>query len=468
VVFPSSLASSFFSRRIVLCKIRLYSGEPCFRNRIRLGILSYSLHARCDEVSTKRKNAKEITPEGKSATLRKMFARALDPFTMMRLEKSIFQSNIPVEDVSAEEFDSYLRGRLQLHRRFSEMYEAGYDRTKPLSSQTEESLRRDKDVFHLLEVTQWIFSHLYQKNTEKATALLSVFTLLHPSLLMTMLTWSRSGFILMHDRDVIRDGVTVTSWVKGGRTELFQLLLQRYISSEWSFLVDGIVEGEIGSSGACDILELLLEAGFKPTWNILCAAISRSKIDIINILLTHGMSLSAPELLEEWGNYSSPLSVALMTRNISVVRTLLMYGADPRAVDYKGITVIMNAFTASSSEECLLEILDCGVDTSICNQYGDCPLFQSLSGKYSTKIVEAVIASGADVNYRDAVGNTPLRYVQGDDAKSKELRALLLSKGATDLGNAGKPEANRWFLHESMTDIFVEEETEEADEEADE
>lgn len=96
--------------------------------------------------------------------------------------------------------------------------------------------------------------------------------------------------------------------------------------------------------------------------------------------------------------------------DLPLALSLIAQGADVRAVDKEGNTVLHHA-ARSGDGECLAGLLQCGVDLAAQNHAGETPLHLALAGGSSSFTSRPLLDAGAPLNVQDDLGNTPLHYL---------------------------------------------------------
>lgn len=120
----------------------------------------------------------------------------------------------------------------------------------------------------------------------------------------------------------------------------------------------------------------------------------------------------------------TPFLRAALAGDVTVMRLLLDYGADPHIPTYEGTTPLMAAAgvnwvvdqTYTESDESLMEAvklcLELGADVNAANSMGLTPLLGAVN-RGSNDIIRTLVDHGADLYVKDAVGRTALRWAEG-------------------------------------------------------
>jgi ankyrin repeat protein len=125
---------------------------------------------------------------------------------------------------------------------------------------------------------------------------------------------------------------------------------------------------------------------------------------------------------------------AIRNADAPVLRKLLESGADVNARDAEGNTpLILASFYASP--QCVALLIDKGADVNAANRAGATALIRAATSYDKTRLL---VAAGAKVRVRTALGNTPLLLAARRAGNSRTV-GLLLERGAdaTERNNAG-------------------------------
>jgi ankyrin repeat protein len=169
---------------------------------------------------------------------------------------------------------------------------------------------------------------------------------------------------------------------------------------------------EIGQDN-CDLSDLLR------------TAINKSEREIALMLIAHcGATKKISELNTQYSSSSTPLSLALKKKDISLIKALLAAGANPSAINHLGQNVLHKlAIELYIPQEKLLSIKQNSTTGSLIQSIN-----QQLDFSQTKEIVEILVSAGVVVNASDKSRNTPL--IIAARKKNTPLVQLLLSQGA--------------------------------------
>lgn len=193
-------------------------------------------------------------------------------------------------------------------------------------------------------------------------------------------------------------------------------------------------------------------------WSALAGLEGQAKLDLIKALLAHGANPNARIMrtpprfgaqAATGGNLvgATPFFVAAMVGDITVMRLLLEYGADPLLKTVQNTTPLMivsglgrtpgsSRLTESNALATAKLLVGFGTDVNTANQAGDTALHGAAEQGWSA-IVQFLADNGANVNVRNEDGETPLSITQGSLRTGaflahKETENLLRKLGAAN------------------------------------
>jgi ankyrin repeat protein len=120
----------------------------------------------------------------------------------------------------------------------------------------------------------------------------------------------------------------------------------------------------------------------------------------------------------------TPFLLAALSGDVSTMRLLLEYKADPKIATYGGTTPLMAAAgvnwvfnqTYTEGEPALLEAVklcvELGMDVNAKNSMGLTPLMGA-ANRGSDSIIEYLVSKGAKLDAKDNVGRTPYNWAEG-------------------------------------------------------
>lgn len=176
--------------------------------------------------------------------------------------------------------------------------------------------------------------------------------------------------------------------------------------------------------GKTDIASLFLAAGMSPNTKdgeitALMEAARRGKTysGIAAALIKGGAEINAGDPFGV-----TPLMFAAISGAPEIIRMLLKSGADVKAKDADGRTVLIEALTTEngSPPEIVEELIQAGAEVNVRIYGGLTPLMISAGG--DSRILRAIIKAGADLNAADDRGATALRWARESPANYQILK----------------------------------------------
>lgn len=163
---------------------------------------------------------------------------------------------------------------------------------------------------------------------------------------------------------------------------------------------------------------LVVRAGEPETEHVLFQAIRRGDATLVKDLLRR---CTPPDIRDADGN--TPLMVAALHGTTEMVEMLLERGADPRAVNKRGVTTLL--WGARDADKVRL-LIEHGADLNARSNLGNTPLMAAAASPGSAAAVAILLDHGADMTAKNERGRTPLRMAtEGGDI---EIVRLLLAR----------------------------------------
>jgi ankyrin repeat protein len=203
--------------------------------------------------------------------------------------------------------------------------------------------------------------------------------------------------------------INVKDWY--GRTPLFAAVEMR--NADMHYVTFALLHTAESRKANLDLIKMLLEKGADP-----------------NIQLTEvpplrpWMYLGGGSLA--WVDFTgqTPFLLASLSGDVSTMRLLLEYKADPKIATFGGTTALMAASginwvfsqTYSEGEPALLEAVklcvELGMDVNEKNSMGLTPVMGA-ANRGSDSIIEYLVSKGAKLDAKDNVGRTPYNWAEG-------------------------------------------------------
>lgn len=166
------------------------------------------------------------------------------------------------------------------------------------------------------------------------------------------------------------------------------------------------------SRGDADTVSLLLFRQQPPSapllFRALRAAAGSGNLTTVDVLLRKGANVNTKRL-EDDSDHSTVLMAAVRSGNSDVVREILTYHPDLKAVDFRGDNVIASRLRLGnnfSDPKRIIELLvAAGVDVNEGNENNESAIFAAC---FDPRAVKPLGAAGANLNAKNRVGNTAL------------------------------------------------------------
>ena len=211
--------------------------------------------------------------------------------------------------------------------------------------------------------------------------------------------------------------------VAHGPAELIQLFLTRgapafsMTDDERSAFENAAAKGDL------PLVKLMLDGHVEPTARLLScslgAAAGSGNLELIRFLLQQGANVNGPPCRKYGMGTGTVLMRATTSGKAEVVEEILKHAPDVQANDQNGATLLGNYLRMSdkTAPKILDLLLAAGADPNERDSNGQPPLLHSCG---YPQIVHALIAAGADVNAKDRMGQTALMRCW-DAASVREL-----------------------------------------------
>ena len=212
-------------------------------------------------------------------------------------------------------------------------------------------------------------------------------------------------------RFLIDKGANINAKDWYGRTPLFAAVEMR--NADMDYRTFELLQSPEDRKAMLDFIKLLLEKGVDPNIQVTEVPPLRSWMYLL------GGSLA-------WVDFTgqTPFLLASLSGDVSTMRLLLEYKADPKIATYGGTTPLMAASgvnwvfsqTYSEGEPALLEAVklcvELGMDVNAKNSMGLTSLMGA-ANRGSDSIIEYLVSKGAKLDAKDNVGRTPYNWAEG-------------------------------------------------------
>jgi uncharacterized protein len=212
-------------------------------------------------------------------------------------------------------------------------------------------------------------------------------------------------------RFLIEKGANINAKDWYGRTPLFAAIEMR--NADMDYRTFELLQSQEDRKAMLDFIKMLLDKGVDPNIQVTEVPPLRSWMYLL------GGSLA-------WVDFTgqTPFLLASLSGDVSTMRLLLEYKADPKIATYGGTTPLMAAAgvnwvfnqTYTEGEPALLEAVklcvELGMDVNAKNSMGLTPLMGA-ANRGSDSIIEYLVSKGAKLDAKDNVGRTPYNWAEG-------------------------------------------------------
>jgi len=212
-------------------------------------------------------------------------------------------------------------------------------------------------------------------------------------------------------RFLIDKGANINAKDWYGRTPLFAAVEMR--NADMDYRTFELLQSPEDRKAMLDFIKMLLEKGVDPNIQVTEVPPLRSWMYLL------GGSLA-------WVDFTgqTPFLLASLSGDVSTMRLLLEYKADPKIATYGGTTPLMAASgvnwvfsqTYSEGEPALLEAVklcvELGMDVNAKNSMGLTSLMGA-ANRGSDSIIEYLVSKGAKLDAKDNEGRTPYNWAEG-------------------------------------------------------
>ena len=207
--------------------------------------------------------------------------------------------------------------------------------------------------------------------------------------------------------------------------------------------------------GNKDTINVLLNAGADPnianSYGDTClhdAVQNDCCTEVLQAIISHGIDVNASNK-----NHVTALIIACHKGNTDAINILLEAGADPNITDSKGATCIHHAVGEGHSKHVLETVVSHGADVNAANKKSITALMLACAN-LNEYAINVLLNAGADPNTADAGGDTCLHYVAQNHFCTKVLQAII-SKGI-DVNATNKKHVTALIIacHKGNTDAI--------------
>ena len=214
---------------------------------------------------------------------------------------------------------------------------------------------------------------------------------------------------------------TIHLAVSNARIDIVQMLLNRManfeaLNKDFETALTLAIE-----KNDAEMVELLLDSGANPNvvaTNPIHPAVSKAKIDILELLLNRMANFEAPNKSLE-----SPLQIAVTKNNLEMVELLLASSARMKTKSYGNWMPLGYALKLKHAD-IVRKCSDGGHDINYKDVHGATALHKAVEGYFLT-VLKVILKSGADIEAKDKNGKTPLLWTDFQFKLSRCTRRTL-------------------------------------------
>jgi hypothetical protein len=217
-------------------------------------------------------------------------------------------------------------------------------------------------------------------------------------------------------------------WVKKGRYDLFQNLVDFWEKEDWLLCLRDVDEA-IARHGTTDILDILLANGYEPPLTMVYIAVVKNEFGVLQRLFDYGLDASPTmhHVIADEYSTLTPLQAAIDGKKPSMIHTLFLHGA---SIDHDS-RYLQKAI--QTQDVATLEALLCYIhNVNECKTPTMHCLFLAIEKRSPVVFLQMLVKSGADVNYAAkqywGKDRTPLSYAI--ETGNVEAEEYLRSVGA--------------------------------------
>ena len=167
--------------------------------------------------------------------------------------------------------------------------------------------------------------------------------------------------------------------------------------------------------------------------------VSVNRVTTLDMELISEMNVTVGGAISIVVEYKNPLTAAVSSEDIDMVRDLIAAGEDVNAAEEDKTTPIFAA-VESGNLEITAALLDFGAKLNVRNEDERTPLM-AIDEDTSVALVELLIESGAKVNMTDSNGDTALIHAARSGVKTEVLKALIDAGADVNITNKSRQSA---------------------------